>query len=164
MLGNDAVFAVLVFALTCLLALATLLIVSVILWFRDGCPLLMPPRAEKLMGIGAWLVLVIFGLVVLMGVMAWGLEAKLAPKQEIEVTTYPVTANQWAMDTGTGDFKVIANIFRTLDHYGPGVYDVSVRALIDGEVRVVEKYTKVKPRVVLLLTHYHRATPITAVA
>ena len=56
MLGNDAVFAVLMFALAGLLAFATLLIVSVILWYRDGRPLLMPLRAEKLMGVGAWLV------------------------------------------------------------------------------------------------------------
>ena len=76
-IGNDAVFAVLVFALASLLALGTLLIVSVVLWLRDGRPLLVPPRAEKWMGIGLWLVWVTFGLVVLMGVMASWLGAPI---------------------------------------------------------------------------------------
>ena len=34
-----------------------------------------------------------------MGVGGWGLGAKLAPKKEIEVTTYLVTADQWDVNT-----------------------------------------------------------------
>ncbi len=70
MSDSGAVFIVPVFAFASWLALVTLLVVSVILWFREGRPLLMPPRAEKLMRVGLWLVWVTFGLMALMVLMA----------------------------------------------------------------------------------------------
>ena len=52
--------------------------------------------------------------------------AKLAPKKEIEVTTYLVTADQWDVNTDAGNFKVVADVSKILEHYGSGVYDVDV--------------------------------------
>ena len=69
------------------------------------------------------------------------LEGKLAPKKEIEVTTYLVTASQWAVDTDTGAFRAVADISKMLDHYGPGVYNVAVWGLIDGKQDIVSQYS-----------------------
>ena len=69
------------------------------------------------------------------------LEAKLAPKKEIEVTTYLVTASEWGVDTGTGEFRVVADVSKVLEHYGPGVYSVAVFGLIDGEQDIVSEYS-----------------------
>ena len=69
------------------------------------------------------------------------LKAKLAPKKEIEVTTYLVTASQWVVDTDTGDFRVVADVSKMLDHYGPGVYDIIVFGLIDDRVSIVSGYS-----------------------
>ena len=69
------------------------------------------------------------------------LEGKLAPKKEMEVTTHLVTASRWDVDTDTGGFRVVADISKVLDHYGPGVYNVIVWGLIDGKLDLVSEYS-----------------------
>ena len=36
---------------------------------------------------------------------------------------------------------MVADVSRVLDHYGPGIYDVAVFGLVDGELGVVSWYS-----------------------
>ena len=65
--------------------------------------------------------------------------AREAPKVTVESTRHRITADRWEVSS-TG-FDVRADFNAVLAEYGPGVYEVTVWALLDGEESIVSEYS-----------------------
>ena len=76
---------------------------------------------------------------------SWEEESRLkniatsAGTKESVSTRHRITADRW--DTSSTEFDVEADFSEVLGEYGPGVYDVTVRALLNGEAVIVSEYS-----------------------
>ncbi len=67
-------------------------------------------------------------------------EAKIRPEVEITNTVHYATADVWDTNLETGKFLVIADVSAGLRAYGPGIYELVIFALVDGEQQIVSEY------------------------
>ncbi len=65
--------------------------------------------------------------------------AREAPTVVVESTRHRITAERW--DVSIDSFDVRADFNVVLDEYGPGVYEIVVWAVLDGDDVIVSEYT-----------------------